>query len=175
MNNCKRSILSECGVWPSRATPTTSTFDICDAPKATCDEVKLFCTFDAELAHLAKRVRPECLVAAAFPARRNRDVDGGDTGKLTRLLCYLRATENRGIMLRVGDNMTVSAFIDASYGVHQYSGKSQTGCIVVLGEAGVLSARSSNQKIVNKSSTEIKSVAFSSSAARAMRLKNFVE
>jgi len=35
--------------------------------------------------------------------------------------------------------MTIRAFIDASYGVHQSIEKSYTGCAVVLGEAGVLS------------------------------------
>jgi hypothetical protein len=38
--------------------------------------------------------------------------------------------------------MTVRAFIDASYGVHQASGKSHTGCAIMLGEAGVIFARS---------------------------------
>ena len=95
-------------------------------------------------------------------------------GKLRRLLGYLRATPNHGIVLRVGDSMTVRAFIDASYGVHQGSGKSHTGCAIVLGEAGVLSARSSKQKIVTKSSTEAELVGLSDSAAQAIHLKNFV-
>jgi hypothetical protein len=70
--------------------------------------------------------------------------------------------------------MTVRAFIDASYGVHQASGKSHTGCAIVLGEAGVLSARSSKQKIVTKSSTEAELVGLSDSAAQAIHLRNFV-
>ena len=68
-------------------------------------------------------------------------------------------------MLRVGGIMTVRAFIDASYGVHQASEKSHTGCAIVLGEAGVLSARSSKQKLVTKSSTEADFVGLSDSAA----------
>jgi hypothetical protein len=70
--------------------------------------------------------------------------------------------------------MTVRAFIDASYGVHASSGKFYTGCAIVLGEAGVLSARSSKQKIVTKSSTEAELVGLSDSAAQAIHLKNFV-
>ena len=50
--------------------------------------------------------------------------------------------------------MVVKAYIDAAYGVHQDSGKSHTGCAVVLGEAGPTFAKSAKQKIVTKSSTE---------------------
>ncbi len=64
-------------------------------------------------------MRPECLVAVAFLTTRVHDVDADGTNMLRRLLGYLRATKNRGIVLRVGDIMTVRAFIDASYGVHQ--------------------------------------------------------
>jgi hypothetical protein len=175
MDNCERSILSEGGVWPLRSTPAASTlFDTRDAPKATKEEVQFFRTFVAKLLYLAKRVRPECLVAVAFLTTRVHDVDADDMGKLKRLLGYLRATPNRGVVLRVGNIMTVRAFIDASYGVHASSGKSHTGCAIVLGEAGVLSARSSKQKIVTKSSTEAELVGLSDSAAQAIHLKNFV-
>ena len=44
--------------------------------------------------------------------------------------------------------MIVCAFIDASYGVHQTSGMSHTSYAIVLGEARVLTARSSKQNIV---------------------------
>ncbi len=77
-------------------------------------------------------------------------------------------------MLRVGDNMIVRAYIDASSGVHQNSGKSHTGCAIVLGEAGVLTARrSSKQKLVTKSSTEAELVGLSDSVAHAIQLRNF--
>jgi hypothetical protein len=175
MENFERSILSEGGVWPLRSTPAASTlFDTRDAPKATKEEVQFFRTFVAKLLYIAKRVRPECLVAVAFLTTRVHDVDTDDMGKLKRLLGYLRATPNRGIVLRVGNIMTVRAFIDASYGVHASSGKSHTGCAIVLGEAGVLSARSSKQKIVTKSSTEAELVGLSDSAAQAINLRNFV-
>jgi hypothetical protein len=175
MENAERSILSECGVWPLRATPAAATlFDTRDAPKATAEEAKFFRTFVAKLLYLSKRVRPECLAAVAFLTTRVHEVDEDDMGKLRRLLGYLRATQNRGITLRIGDNMTVRAYIDASYGVHKSSGKSHTGCAIVLGDAGVLSARSSKQKIVTKSSTEAELVGLSDSAAHAIHLRNFV-
>ena len=175
MDNCEQDILAECGVWALRCTPAASTlFDTRDAPKATDEEVKFFRTYVAKMLYLAKRIKPECLVAVAFLTTRVNDVDVDDIAKLKRLLGYLRATQHRGIVLRIGDTMTVRAYIDASYGVHQSCGKSHTGCAIVLGDAGVLTARSSKQKIVTKSSTEAELVGLSDSAAQAIHLRNFV-
>ena len=44
----------------------------------------------------------------------------------------------------------------------------------MLGDVGVLSARSSKQKIVTKSSTEAELVGLSDSAAQAIHLRNFI-
>ncbi len=175
MENIDRSILSECGVWPPRAPPAAATlFDTRDAPKATAEEVKFFRTFVAKLLYLSKRVRPECLAAVAFLTARVHEVDEDDMGKLRRLIGYLRATQNRGIMLRIGDNVAVCAYTDASYMVHKSSGKSHTGCAIVLGYARVLAARSSKQKIVTKFSTEAELVGLSDSTTHAIHLRNFV-
>ena len=43
-------------------------------------------------------------------------------------------------MLKIEDTMTVKAYIDAAYGVHQNTGKSHTGCAIVLGNAGRIRA-----------------------------------
>jgi len=175
MDNCEQDILAECGVWTMRQTPAASTlFNVRDTTKATDEASGYFRTFVAKLLYLAKRVRPECLVAVAFLTTRVNDVDIDDIAKLHRLLGYLRASQHRGIVLRIGDTMIVRAYIDASYGVHQSSGKSHTGCAIVLGEAGVLAARSSKQKIVTKSSTEAELVGLSDSVAHAIHLRNFI-
>jgi len=119
MDNIERSILFECGVWPLRATPAASAaFDTRDAPKASHEEVQLFRSFVAKLLYIAKKARPECIVTVAFLTTRAHDVDEEDMGKLKRVFVYLRATSNRGIVIRAGGSMIVRAFIDASYGVH---------------------------------------------------------
>jgi hypothetical protein len=175
MDNCEQDILVECGVWRMQQTPTTSTlFNVRDATKATDEASGYFRTFAAKLLYLAKRVRPKCLVAVAFLTTRVSDLDIDDIAKLDRLLVYLRAYQHRGIVLRVGDNMIVRAYIDASYGVHKSSGKSHTGCVIVLGEAGVLTARSSKQKIVTKSSTAAELVGLSDSVAHAIHMRNCI-
>ena len=58
--------------------------------------------------------------------------------------------------------------------MHQGSGKSHTGCAIVLGDAGVITARSSKQKIVTKSNTEAELVGLSDSLPQAIHLRNFV-
>ncbi len=62
----------------------------------------------------------------------------------------------------------------AAYGVHTASGKSHTGCAIVLGSMGPVLAKSSKQKCVTKSSTEAELVGLSDTASLAIHLRNFV-
>ena len=67
MVNCRRYILSECEMWPLRATPAASTFfNIRDALNATYEEVQFFRTFVAKLLYIAKRAKPEFLDAVGY-------------------------------------------------------------------------------------------------------------
>ena len=70
--------------------------------------------------------------------------------------------------------MSVRAYIDAAYGVHTASGKSHSGCVITLGEAGPVFVKSAKQKIVTKSSTESELVCLSDNASQALHLRNFV-
>ena len=70
--------------------------------------------------------------------------------------------------------MVVKAYIDAAYGVHQDSGNSHTGCVVVLGDAGPIFSKSTKQKIVTKSSTEAELVGISDTASQAIHLRNLI-
>ena len=142
-----------------------------DAPEA---KAKWFHTHVAKILYLAKRVRPECLTAVAFLSTRVAAPDIDDLAKLRRLLGYIRLTRTRGIMLRVGPSMVVKAYIDAAYGVHQDSGKSHTGCVVVLGDAGPIFSKSTKQKIVTKSSTEAELVGLSDTASQAIHHRNLI-
>jgi hypothetical protein len=69
--------------------------------------------------------------------------------------------------------MDVRAFIDA-YGVHTASGKSHTGCAIVVGYGGPVYTKSTKQKIVTKSSTEAELVGMSDTASQAIYLRNFI-
>jgi hypothetical protein len=55
MDNCERFILSECGVWPLRATPVASSlFDTRDEPRDSHEEVHFFRTFVTKLLYTEK-------------------------------------------------------------------------------------------------------------------------
>ena len=58
--------------------------------------------------------------------------------------------------------------------MHQESGKSHTGCSIVLVDGGPLYNKSTKQKIVTKSSTEAELVGLSDTASQAIHLRNFV-
>lgn len=77
-------------------------------------------------------------------------------------------------MLDFGPELVVKAYIDASYGIHKESGKSHTGCVIVIGNGGSVYCKSVKQKIVTKSSTEAELVALSDMASQAIHLRNFL-
>jgi len=94
--------------------------------------------------------------------------------KLIRLIKYVRRTKNTGITLRPGKSgITVKGYIDAAYGVHD-DGKSVTGCVITIGDAGPIHAKSTKQKIVTKSSTEAELVATSDSANQTLHMRQFL-
>ena len=176
MEHCIKDILHGCGVVRPRSTPAApDLFEIRDnAEKVSPEDAKYFHTYVAKMLYLSKRVRPECLGAVSFLSTRVQACDVDDLRKLERLLGYLAGTPDRGIVLRVGDRMSVRAYIDAAYGVHTASGKSHSGCVITLGEAGPVFVKSAKQKIVTKSSTESELVCLSDNASQALHLRNFV-
>lgn len=60
---------------------------------------------------------------------------------------------------------------NAAYGMHTSSGKSYTGCAIVLGDVGALFCKSTKQKIVTKSSTEAELVGLSDTATKRRDMK----
>jgi hypothetical protein len=168
-------IIAGCGVTTERATPATDElFNVRDAPKLDRAGQEYFGTYVAKLLYVAKRVKPEILTAVSFLTTRTLVCDLDDLAKLHRVLGYVLKTRDRGIVLRVGDFMTVEAYIDAAYGVHTSSGKSHTGCAIVLGGAGPVFVKSTKQRIVTKSSMEAELVALSDCASQAIWARNFV-
>ena len=139
MEHMVKELLKDCGELRARATPAAEVlFDVRETTKLGEDESKFFHSKVAQALYLSKRVRPDCLTAVAFLTTRVAAPDINDTAKLRRVLGYVHATWDRGITLRIGDTMQVRAYIDAAYGVHQDSGKSHTGCVIVLGTGGPL-------------------------------------
>jgi hypothetical protein len=169
-------LLAGCGVDGAAKTPATDTlFEVRDESVPATEAEKLdFHRQVAKMLYLAKRVRPECLTTVSFLATRVTKCDSDDLGKLRRLLRYVRATRERGIVLRPGSGgVSVRAYIDAAYGVH-VDGKSHTGSAITIGEGSVVHAKSVKQQNVTKSSTEAELVALSDSANQAFHMRNFI-
>ena len=76
------------------------------------------------------------------------------------------------MVLEVRGTPTVTAYVDASYGVHPDM-KSHTGCLVTLG-AGPIYAKSGTQKLNTKSSTEAELVGMSDSGDQIIWTRNFL-
>ena len=175
MDHAIDKIIESGGVTTSYVTPATENlFEIRDVEKVGQAEREYFHTHIAKVLYVAKRVKPECLTAVSFLTSRVHECDTDDMAKLKRLLGYIRGTSRRGITFRIGESMGVRAYIDAAYGVHTSSGKSHTGCVLVLGEGGPVYAKSGKQKIVTKSSTEAELVGLSDTASQAIHLRNFI-
>ena len=128
----------------------------------------------AKMLYHVKRARPDCLTAVAYLATRVTQCTSDDLVKLDRLLKYLSATRDRGLVFAAGSKgIVVSVLIDAAYGVHA-DGKSHTGSCVVVGERGAVHSKSAKQQIVTKSSTEAELVALSDSTNQALHVRHFI-
>ena len=176
MKHLVDEIIAGCGVVQERKTPATEDlFETRDTvAKLGPEQRDYFRSYTAKLLYVGKRVKPEMLTAISFLTTRANSPDTDDLAKLLRALGYLLYTRDRGIVLCIGDTMTVGGFIDAAYGVHTSSGKSHSGCAMVLGNAGPVHVKSTKQKLVTKSSTEAELVALSDYASQAIWLRNFI-
>ena len=128
----------------------------------------------AKLLYLAKRTRPDCLTAVSFLATRVQKCTQSDCDKLDRLMRYINSTRERGVAFRPGEKgITVSAYIDAAYGVHE-EGRSHTGSCIVVGDVGAVHCKSTKQGLVTKSSTEAELVALSDSCNQGIHVRRFL-
>jgi guanyl-specific ribonuclease Sa len=177
MDNNINQILEECGVTKGRTTPAGEhLFDIReDDVRLDSDAKRVFHSIVCKVLFVAMRVKPECMTAVSFLTARVQDPGEDDQKKLYRLLGYLYQTKGTGIVLRIGDEMKVSSYIDAAYGVHKDSGKSHTGSFVTIGEGGPIYVSSGKQKVVTKSSTEAELIATSDKAGNGISLNHFLK
>ena len=159
------------------ATPATDNlFEVCEeSEKQDAKEMRDFHTKVAKLLYLAKRTRPECLVAVSYLTTRVTKCTVEDRAKLNRVLGYIQSTKGAAIMLKPGvKGITLEQYVDAAYGVH-VDGKSHTGSVITLGDIGAVFCGSKKQGIVTKSSTECELVALSDSIGQLIHARRFLE
>ena len=140
-------------------------------------ESKYFHSMTAKLLYIARMIRLEIGVGAAYLTTRVTKATKEDMDKLHRIIRYISQSHkevHRGFRITPGLEFQVEAFIDAAYGVNP-DAKSQTGCSLGLGGKGFVYNKSAKQHIVTKSSTEAELVALSDMANQAIHLRNFLE
>ena len=148
-------------------------FKIDEESAPLCEEKSSeFKTIVAKLLYLAKRVRPDILLATSFLASRTRDPREDDHKKLIRLIRYLEGTRELGIVLEANKPIQLITYVDASYAVHE-NFKSQTGGIISL-TRGPVFATSSKQKLVSKSSTEAELIGVSDVLSHVLWARDFL-
>ncbi len=135
-------------------------------------EAARFHSMTAKLLYLAKRTRPEILVATIFLTTRVQHPDEDDQRKLQRVLNYLQTEPDLDLTLRADSLTTVTAYVDASYAVHN-DFKSHTGGVITLG-GGPIHVKSSKQKLVSKSSTEAELIGLSDYTSQIVWTRDFL-
>jgi Reverse transcriptase (RNA-dependent DNA polymerase) len=169
-------MLKNSGIVGTARTPCTDgLFDIRDTALPVPEAVRVwFHSLIASILYVAKRTKPECLVAVSAMATKVHSCDSDDVDKAIRLVKYIRGTKDTGIVLRPGaSGIRVHLYVDASYGVHA-DRRSHTGSCVVIGDVGAVHCKSSKQQIVTKSSMEAEMVALSNSTNQGLFARNFL-
>ena len=158
---------------PRRTPANDHLFIVSDvSPQLSKAKQEMFHSLIMTLHYLAKRVRPDLLTAVSWCSSRVLAPTEEDEGKLDRILGYLYATKERGTILRVGSNLQLRAYVDASYAVYP-DAKSVSGVVIMLGDA-VIYVKSSKQKIVTRSSTESELVAISDSLSQILWTREYM-
>lgn len=173
MEGYVQDTLKSYNVTGSAATPASNhLFDIRESPELSAALSIEFHSRTAKLLYLAKRVRPDILTAIAFLTTRTKCPTDDDAAKLNRVLRYLNATKEYGMVLQADKDIQVLVYADASYGVHA-DGKSHSGVNITLGRGAVF-VRSAKQKIVSKSSTEAELIGLTDSLSQAIWTREFL-
>jgi hypothetical protein len=127
----------------------------------------------AKFLYLAKRARPDVLLAVSFLATRVINPTIQDLSKLERLVYYLNGTKDLCLTLSVIDGLKVHAYIDASHGSHP-NFKGHTGGVITIGK-GAIHTKSAKQKLNSKSSSETELIGLSDYASQVIWTRHFLE
>jgi len=154
MDNYVRDMLKS---WsPSReysVPATASLFDVDESSELLPErERKRFHTMVAKLLYLAKRARPDILVAVTMLTTRVTKATREDWQKLERILGYLKRFPDLKVYLSTDEVVKLGVWVDAAYGVHP-DAKSHTGIFSTLGR-GLIYVASVKQKNTARSSYE---------------------
>ena len=126
----------------------------------------------AKLLFVFKRARPDIDLTISFLCSRVDKSTVEDWNKLRRLLHYINGTLEMKRYLSMNNNMELSTWVDASYGVHSDM-KGHTDGVLSLGK-GILNHKTTKHRINTKKSTESEIVGASDFLAHTVWLKRFL-
>ncbi|KAL4576014.1 hypothetical protein LXL04_012102 [Taraxacum kok-saghyz] len=92
---------------------------------------------------------------------------------LKRVLRYLKGTIHHGLFLKRNSSLTLSVFSDSDWGGVHSAGRSTTAYLLYLG-TNIVSWKSTRQKSVSRSSTEVEYKALANASAELIWLKNLL-
>ena len=104
-----------------------------ECEKLSKKDKESFHSMVAKLLYLAKRGRPDILLAVSFLTTRVQAPDQDDKKKLTRIISYLMGTKDMVLTLGSADIEQLQVYIDASHAIHG-DAKSPTGMIITMGK-----------------------------------------
>jgi hypothetical protein len=151
-------------------------FEIDEAsPLLEKGDAEYYHSLTAKLLYLAKRARPDILLAVSFLARRVQAPTQQDNKKLGRVVQYLRKSAHLGMCLEASKDKPLQAYawIDASFAVHSDM-RSHTGVVLGIGK-GPAYCKSSVQKLNTTSSTHAEIVGVSDGIGQLLWTKEFLE
>jgi hypothetical protein len=126
----------------------------------------------AKLLYLGKRGRPDILLPVQFLCTRVKAPSVDDEKKLERVLGYLKLTKFWTKVFDKSPFERVRTYINASFAIHS-DGKSQSGCVVLLGNT-LVHETCRKQKIITRNSTEAELVALSDHIQEGELIEGFV-
>jgi hypothetical protein len=158
------------------ATPALEDLFIVDQSSALLSPAtsELFHSVVCKAYYMALRTRPDILTPAAFLVTRVKAPTEQDLAKMDRMLAYLSGSGQLGVRLG-GDGigpLAVTAFVDASYGVH-WDFKSHTGCMISVSK-GPVHVSSKRQALNSKSSTEAELIGVSDALTQVIWTRAFL-
>jgi predicted small secreted protein len=142
------------------------------AEKLDLKKRMLFHSTVAKLLYSSKRAHPDIIAVVGFLCTRVKEPSVEDWEKMSKLLGYLKGTEDYVMRLKPNALFRVVAYVDANFSAHP-DGKSHSGIVVKVGGAPVFFG-SKKQKCVSKSPTEAELVALSDNVGFVELFAEFV-
>ena len=136
--------------------------NIMKTPKADDPSVdkSLYLSGVMKLMYLSTRSRPDIAFAVSALASRSSDPKENDMKAMIRIAKYINKTKDEFLIFKHGGQISLSAFVDASFMCHRDM-RSHTGYAIfadTIGSAGIV-YRSIKQTTVSNSSTEAEIIA----------------